>query len=239
MLVGVPWAPELFSAPVLQNVLDKYRREHLRSLPFFEGLLSGEVDALVGSFAGVPEVHHPVRGRIKGEHAFRHFVAEMGSWMDERVTDVEHVNFLVTDARAVEEVVLHLDGGSVAMPVAVACDHVEDGRIAELRLYFSTVPLTGRRTDRPPLLQPDGELRAPGFVADYLRGFATGDIALEPCAVADDGRACALEYNMLEQGATMPCPEAGLAVFARGSGDLLAATRVYGDAAPATPGAGL
>jgi len=30
---GVPWAPELFSAPALQRILDKYRRERLRSVP--------------------------------------------------------------------------------------------------------------------------------------------------------------------------------------------------------------
>jgi hypothetical protein len=38
---------------VLQGVLDKYRRGRLRSVPFFDGLLSGEVDALVESFSGV------------------------------------------------------------------------------------------------------------------------------------------------------------------------------------------
>ena len=61
---GVPWAPELFSFPVQQRVQDKYRREHLRVMPFFDGLLTGEIEALVDSFSGVPEVHHPVRGRI-------------------------------------------------------------------------------------------------------------------------------------------------------------------------------
>ena len=111
----VPWAPELFSAPVLQQVRDKYRREHLRSVPFFDGLLAGDVDALVESFAGVPELHHPVRGRIKGEAAFRRFVDDMTAWMAARSVSVESVNFLITDALAVEEVVLHLggDGGPV------------------------------------------------------------------------------------------------------------------------------
>jgi hypothetical protein len=61
----VPWAPELFSARALQRILDRRERDSLRSVPFFDGLLAGEVDALVESFAGVPEVHHPVRGRIK------------------------------------------------------------------------------------------------------------------------------------------------------------------------------
>jgi hypothetical protein len=73
----VPWAPELFSAPALQGVLEKYRRDRLRSVPFFDGLVTGEIDALIESFSRVPEVHHPVRGRIRGERAFRRFVADM------------------------------------------------------------------------------------------------------------------------------------------------------------------
>ena len=96
--------------PALQGVLEKYRRERLRSVPFFDGLVTGEIDALIESFSGVPEVHHPVRGRIKGESAFRRFVADMTSWLAARKIDVEHVNFLITDPRGVEEVVLHLDG---------------------------------------------------------------------------------------------------------------------------------
>jgi hypothetical protein len=66
----VPFAPELFSAPALQRFVDKYRGERLRSVPFFDGLMTGEIDALLESFAGVPELHHPVRGRIKGEPRF-------------------------------------------------------------------------------------------------------------------------------------------------------------------------
>jgi len=38
--------------------------------------MAGELDALVESFAGEPELHHPVRGRIKGARAFEAFVTE-------------------------------------------------------------------------------------------------------------------------------------------------------------------
>jgi hypothetical protein len=44
---GMPWLPELFSAPALQRVLDARRREQLVAVPYFDGLLSGEPDALV------------------------------------------------------------------------------------------------------------------------------------------------------------------------------------------------
>jgi hypothetical protein len=273
----VPWAPELLSAPALQRVLDKYRRERLRSVPFFDGLMSGEIDALVESFSGMPEVHHPVRGRIKGERAFRRFVTDTTSWLAARNVDAEHVDFLITDARGVEEVVLHLDGdgGRIGLPLALAADHDADERIIELRLYFSTWPLTGRHANRPPLLQPTLDLHEPDVVGEYQRALATGDveailaafepdgymrepagdgyvhrgtdelralyelflsngggISLEHCAVTDDGRACALEYNVVAWGGTELPPEAGLAVYVRGDSGKLAAARVYDDSDP-------
>ena len=157
---------------------DKYRRERLRAIPFFDGLLSGEVDALIESFSGVPEVHHPVRGRIRGESAFRRFVDRDDLWLAERKAEVENVNFLITDARGVEEVVLHLDGdgGRIGLPLALAADRDADERIIELRLYFSSWPLTGRHANRPPLLQPDPDLHAPDVVGEYQRALASGDV---------------------------------------------------------------
>jgi hypothetical protein len=273
----VPFAPELFTAPALQRVLDKYRRERLRSVPFFDGLMTGEIDALLESFSGVPEVHHPVRGRIKGEAAFRRFVTDTTSWLAERNVDVEHVNFLITQPRGIEEVVLQLDsnGGRIGLPVALAADHDADERIVELRLYFSTWPLTGRHANRPPLLQPTLNLHEPDVVGEYQRALATGDveaildafepdgymrepagagyvhrgtdelralyelflcdgggISLEHCAVTDDGRACALEYNVIAWGRTDLPPQAGLAVYVRGDSGRLAAARVYDDSDP-------
>ena len=277
----MPFAPELFSGPALQRILDKHRREHLGSVPFFDGLMTGEIDALVGSFSGVPEVHHPVRGRIKGERAFRRFVTDMTSWLAARNGSVEDVNFVITDPRGVEEVVLHLDSdaGRIGLPLALAADRDEDERIIELRLYFSTWPLTGGHANRPPLLQPDPDLHEPDVVGEYQRALAAGDvdailaafepdgymrepagdayvhrgtdelralyelffsngdgIALEHCAVTDDGRACALEYNVVAWGRTALSPEAGLAVYVRGHSGKLAAARVYDDSDPPLSG---
>ena len=223
----MPFAPELFSAPVLQRVLDRRRLERLRSMPFVDGMMSGEVDALVGSFAGVPEVHHPVRGRIKGEPAFRRYVADMSAWLEERHVEVEDVGTIRAPGRGVEEVVLHLDheGGRIRMPVALASEHDDDDRIRELRLYFSARPLGGRHLARPPLLQADPELREPDVVGAYRRA-AGPTPPCEPCAVTDDGRLCAVEYNVVDP--ELP-PQAGLAVYVRGE---RVAARVYDDAQP-------
>jgi hypothetical protein len=63
-----------------------------------------------------------------------------------------------------------------------------------------------------------------------------GGIGLEHCAVTDDGRSCALEYNVVAWGATELPPEAGIAVYVRGDSGRLSAARVYDDTDP-PPGA--
>jgi hypothetical protein len=195
----------------------------------------------------------------------------------ERNVTIEDVNFIVTPRRGVEEVVLHLDGddGRIELPLALAADRAQDARIIELRVYFSTWPLTGGHAIRPPVLQPEPELAEADVVAEYQRALAAGDveaavatfepdgymrepaggayihrgtdelralyerffsngggIPLEHCTVTDDGRACALEYNVVAWGRTQLPPEAGIAVYVRGDSGKLAIARVYDDSDP-------
>jgi hypothetical protein len=269
--------PELFTAPVLQKVLDKRRRDSLVAVPYFDGLMAGDPNALIESFWGEPEVYDPVRGRVRGLRAFEAFMTETNDWLAQhnaRVVDVEHV---ILERRGFEEVVLQLDGdaGPFELPVAIVADRVPDGRIEELRIYFSGWALTGRHANRPPVRQPDPELRLPGVVADYQRALAAGDveailaafqadgyvrepaggryihrgtaglrafyeesfsngggIPLEHCTVIDDGRACALEYNVVRWGTTRLPPQAGVAAYVRGESGKLAAARIYDDTDP-------
>ena len=157
----------------------------------------------------------------------------------------------------------------------MVADRQPDGRIDELRIYFSSQPLTGRHASRAPLLQPEPGVLGSDVVAEYLRAFAAGDVGaivaafepdgsaswpggdrgthrgpdglsafygglfshgggipLETCALVDDGRACALEYNVVRWGTTPLPPQAGVAVFVRGRSGRLASVRVYDDAVP-------
>jgi hypothetical protein len=275
----MPWAPELFSAPVLARWEEMHRREVV-TVPYFDGLMAGQMDALVESFVGEPQLHHPVRGRVKGVRAFRSFVTETNEWLARRKVSVEDVERVVTDQRGFEEVVLHLEGenGRVDLPHALVADHDSHGRLEELRIYFSSWPLTHRHANRPPLLQRDPAVREPDVVAAYQRALAAGDldavlaafdpdayarepagaehrgrdglrafyellfsndggIPLEHCALIDDGRSCALEYNVVRWGRTELPPEAGVAVYVRAQSGKLAAARIYDDADPPLPAA--
>jgi hypothetical protein len=272
----MPWAPELFSATVLQRLEEKRGRQ-LVTVPFFDGLMAGDFDALVGSFAGEPELHHPVRGRIRGERAFEAYVIETTAWLIQRNVSIEDVDGVAVGRHGFGEAVLHLDGETVPvdLPVAIVTDRQSDGRIDELRIYFSSWPLTGRHANRPPILQRDPKLRESDVVAEYQRALGAGDvdaivaafepdgyarepaggqyvhtgsdglrafyerlfsndggIPLEHCALIDDNRACALEYNVVRWGKTKLPPQAGVAVYVRGQSGKLAAARVYDDVNP-------
>jgi hypothetical protein len=92
--------------------------------------------------------------------------------------------------------------------------------------------------------EPDGYAQEPAGAQyvhrghDALRGFYSylcsngGGITLEHCAMVDDGRACALEYNVVRWGVSELPPEAGLAVYVRGDSGKLAAARMYDDVDP-------
>jgi SnoaL-like domain len=274
----MPWFPDLFSASALERIRDQAADARAASpVPYFDGLRSGEIEALVGSFAGEPELHHPVQGRVRGRRAFERFVASTNAWLTERSAVFGPVERIITSRRGVEETVLTLDGedGRVELPVAVAADRDDDGRIVELRIYWSMWPLTGEHHHRAPLLEPDPELRESDVVGEYQRALASGDadaavatfepgayvrepagsayvhrghdellelyrrffsngggIRLEHCTLTDDGRGCALEYNILRWGRTEVSPEAGIAVYVRGASGRLASARIYDDIDP-------
>ena len=273
----MPWFPDLFSAPVLDRIRrDAADARAAEPVPYFDGIQSGETDALVGSFAYEPELHHPVRGRVRGRRAFERFVVEINAWLNERNAVFGAVERILTLNREIELTVMTVDrdAARVEVPVAVAADRNDDGRIIELRIYWSMWPVTGEHHHRAPLLESEPELRAPDVIGDYQRAVAAGDaeatvatfepdayvrepagsawvhrghdellalykrffsgggVKQELCTVTDDGRACALEYNILRWGQTELSPEAGLAVYVRGSSGKLASARIYDDADP-------
>ncbi len=185
----MPWSPELFSTAALSHIREARQRERLAAVPFFDGLMTGEMDALLGAFAGEPELHHPVRGRIRGASAFERFVTETQAWLTERNVLPEEHNFIRTPTGGVEEVLLTVDGdaGRITLPQAVSADRDADGRFIEMRVYFSRWALTGSHAMRPPVLQPVPGLDEPDVVGEYQRALAAGDAEATVAAFEPDG----------------------------------------------------
>lgn len=185
----MPWVPELFSAPALAG-LEERRRQKVVDIPYFEGLVMGEVDALVGSFAGAPRLHHPLRGHIEGEEEFREFVADTERWLQGHDASVEDVQRTVLTERGFEEVVVHLTTGDqrIELPHAMVADHDAEGHIDEIRIYFGTRALTGHPTERLPLLGPGPELPLPTVVSRYVDALAAGDAEAVVAVFEADGR---------------------------------------------------
>jgi limonene-1,2-epoxide hydrolase len=82
-----------------------------------------------------------------------------------------------------------------------------------------------REPEGPPFVHRGaGELRS--FFAERFRD---GGISQQHCRATDDGERCALEYNCVRWGSHELPAQAGLGVYERGVGGLLAAVRVYDD----------
>jgi hypothetical protein len=71
--------------------------------------------------------------------------------------------------------------------------------------------------------------RGPDRRREFYRQWLSdvGGVSLEPCASTDGTHACALEYNVARSGQAGLPPEAGLAVYVRGTSGKLAAVRIY------------
>jgi hypothetical protein len=192
--------------------------------------------------------------------AFEAFVTERSAWLAQCNMSVDDVAHATAKPRGFEEVVLHLDGdtGRVAVPVAIVADHRPDGRLDELRLLqgdpdlrepdvvaeYQRALAAGDVDAILATFEPDAYSREPaggqylhrgrdGLRAFYELLFSNdGGIPLEHCALVDDGRACALEYNVARWGKTDLMPEAGVAVYVRGGSGKLTAARIYDDADP-------
>jgi len=161
-----------------EGLEEKWERERLEMVPYYDGLMAGEADALIRSFAGEPVLHDPLHGRVRGARAFEAYVTELRSWLRAVNMSFQPVDDVITETRAFEEVVRHLDGapGRVAVPVAIVAERESDGRLRELRVYHSLWRLHGHHVHRTPMLQEDPELRASDIVADYQRALADGDV---------------------------------------------------------------
>ena len=188
----MPWMPEVFTVPIAETL----RASANDSVPYYEGIMADQPDALVGSFARQqPVLDDPRSGHVEGTGAFASFVADQAAWLRERDAVVENVALTRTTTRTVEEIVLRLladdegGGGRVELPVAIVSDRNPDGTLKSVRVYHSMWPLTGGHRVREPLLPKDPNLVVPDVVGEYQRALAAGDLEAVLATYEDDAYA--------------------------------------------------
>ena len=189
----MPWMPENFTAPIAEARRAQDIGTANDALPYYEGIMAGEPDALVRSFAAQqPVLDDPRVGYVEGARGLRAFVNGTAEWLREHDAVVENVALTLTPTRTVEEVVLHLqedDSERVQLPVAVVSDRNPDRTLKVIRVYHSMWPLTSEHRVRSPLLPKDPNLHAEGTPGDYQRALAEGDLAGIVATFEPDGYA--------------------------------------------------
>jgi hypothetical protein len=191
----MPWMPEVFTTPLAaaRHAQDEEATSTNDAVPYYEGILVDEPDALVRSFAArQPVLDDPRVGYVEGTRELRAFATGTAEWLRGRDAVIENVALTRTPARTVEEVVLNLladDGRRVELPVAVVSDRNPDRTLKVIRVYHSTWPLTGEHRVRPPLLPADPALHAEGTPGAYQRALAEGDLEGIVASFEPDGYA--------------------------------------------------
>jgi ketosteroid isomerase-like protein len=134
-----------------------------------------------------------------------------------------------------------VDGQRHLRPAILAPGPVQPGDVVG---RYQTALAAGDADAMVATFAPDGYYREPigphpvHHGAAELRAFfstrlgADGGIGLQHCAVTDDGVRCAVEYNCVRWGGHDLPAQAGIGVYERGPGGLLAAARVYDDVEP-------
>src|SRR5919107_1745810 len=210
----MPWMPEVFTTPIAaaRRAQDEEATSTNDAVPYYEGILADEPEALVSSFAArQPVLDDPRVGYVEGVRGLRAFASGTAEWLRERDAVVENVALTLSTTRTVEEVVLNLladDGARVELPVAVVSDRNAEGAPGEYQRALAEGDLEGIVVT----FEADGYAREPSGAAYLHRGiealrelyahmFANaGGIGLEHCTLTDDGVRCAIEYNCVRWG---------------------------------------
>ena len=80
----MPWMPEAFAAPIADTRSERDDASANDALPYYEGILANQPEALVRSFAGEPRVNDPRVRHVEGTRELHAFVNGTANWLRER-----------------------------------------------------------------------------------------------------------------------------------------------------------
>ena len=83
----MPWMPEVFTAPIAaaRRAQEAEATSTNDTVPYYEGILADEPEALVSSFAArQPVLDDPRVGHVEGTRELRAFASGTAEWLRER-----------------------------------------------------------------------------------------------------------------------------------------------------------
>lgn len=183
----MPWFPEFTSAAELARSQTRAAGHADPVGQYLAALNEGSARDLETTWPGEVLIYDPHAGEIRGHRHVRQFVSRNLSWLASLHARTELVASTVAGARAVVELLAHVDHGGrqLAWPVAVVAESPDDLSVT-FRTYCSQWPLEEQRPVRPPILPP-GAARPGGVVGRYQAGLAAGDTEAVVATFAPDG----------------------------------------------------
>jgi SnoaL-like domain len=171
----MPWFPDFVGAAELAR---KQVREAGQADPvakYLTALNRGDIHLLEEVWPGHVVVYDPRAGEVRGHRELRRFISRNMSWLAGVHARTETVASTVVGARAVVELLAHVDhkGRELVWPVAVVAESSDDLSVV-FRTYCSQWPVDEQRHLRPPILKP-GDDRPGDVVGRYHDGLAAGD----------------------------------------------------------------
>jgi len=150
-------------------------------------LIDGDTPASMADLSPDALICDPLAGFIPGPILYS-FLAARHMWLSAREARVEAVRTVANPGRVVVEQVLHLvvGGKPIPLPIALVGDLGDGDRLAQVRVYHSTYPLTGRHALRGPLLVPDEAIQLAPPVRGYHDALGQGQIERILATFAED-----------------------------------------------------
>lgn len=183
----MPWFPDFVNAAELARRADGSVGRADPVGRYLTALNDGDAHGLEKLWPGNVVVHDPRAGEIRSHRQLRRLVRQTRSWLADHDAHIETVAATCVGARAVVELLAHLDGDgrASAWPVAVVAESLGETSIV-FRTYCSQVPIDGRHHLRPPILPP-GDFRLGDVVGRYQDAMQAGDAEEAVSTFASDG----------------------------------------------------
>jgi hypothetical protein len=183
----MPWFPDFVGAVELTRTQARAAGQADPVAQYLTALTNDDPHLLEQAWPGHVVVYDPRAGEVRGHRELRRFISRNMSWLAAMHARTETVASTVVGARAVVELLAHLDhkGRELAWPVAVVAESPDDLSIV-FRSYCSQWPIDERRPLRPPILKP-GRDRPGDVVGRYHEGLAVGDAEAVVSTFEPDG----------------------------------------------------